>query len=95
MCVLCVFIAALCSPLLPASGQCGTKFTNLFGDLLRAPNLLHSAELTTCEQTEEAAALGGKIQHFQLHICGVLASATLMTATNQSPSPGWLGEALW
>lgn len=65
MCVLCVFIAALCSPLFPAaSGQCGTKFTNLYGDLLRAPDLLHSAELTTCEQTEEAAALGGKSNIF-------------------------------
>lgn len=49
----------------------------------------------TCEQTEEAGGVWGKIQHFQLDICGVVASAALMTITNQSPSPGWLGEALW
>lgn len=29
-----------------------------------------------------------------LDICGVVASAALMTITNQSLSPGWLVEAL-
>lgn len=43
----------------------------------------------TCEQTEEAEGVWGKMQLFQLDICGVVASAALMTIKVHQQA-GWV-----